>query len=342
MNLSFDLGTTAESQSDKVWDVIVIGSGPAGLSAALYTSRAHLDTVVLTGEAIGGQVSLTSDVDNYPGFPDGIGGAGLVQNMQSHAEQFGATVQIDTVAAVELGQRPFLVAGQNGDYYARALIVATGASPRKLDVPGERELTGRGVSYCGTCDGWFFQGKNVVVVGGGDSALEEALFLTKYASKVTVVHRRSELRAGPALQKRAFSNDKIEFIWNATVTRILGTQNVEAVELTDAQTGKQWELPIDGVFIFIGHFPNGQLFEGQLETDDRGYVVVDRHMATNVEGVWAAGEIADPDFRQVITSAGMGAAAAIQAQRWLDEHEDESSQGTALSGAQEQAASLEL
>lgn len=341
MNLNFDLGTSAESQADKIWDVIVIGSGPAGLSAALYASRAHLDTLVLTGEAIGGQVSLTSDVDNYPGFPDGIGGVGLVQNMQSHAEQFGATVQIDTVTEVELGQRPFLVAGQYGNYYARALIVATGASPRKLGVPGERELTGRGVSYCATCDGWFFQGKDVVVVGGGDSALEEALFLTKYARKVMVVHRRDELRAGPALQKRAFSNGKIEFIWNAVVTEISGTQNVEAVELKDTQTGKQWELPTDGVFIFIGHVPNGELFEGQLETDDRGYVVADRHMATSVEGVWAAGEIADPVFRQVITSAGMGAAAAIQAQRWLDEHEDESSQATAVRVAKERALRLE-
>jgi thioredoxin reductase (NADPH) len=341
MNLSFDLGTSAESQSDKIWDVIVIGSGPSGLSAALYASRAHLDTLVLTGEAIGGQVSLTSDVDNYPGFPDGIGGVGLVQNMQSHAERFGATIQIETVAAVDLSQRPFLVSGQSGNTYARALIVATGASPRMLDVPGEHELTGRGVSYCATCDGWFFQGKHVVVVGGGDSALEEALFLTKYARKVTVVHRRNELRAGPALQKRAFANEKIEFIWNAIVTEISGTQNVEAVELTDTQTGKQWEQPIDGVFIFIGHVPNGKLFEGQLEIDDRGYIVVNRHMATNVEGVWAAGEIADPVFRQVITSAGMGAAAAIQAQRWLDEHEDESSQTTALLVAQEGTFSLE-
>ncbi len=323
MALNFDLGMGSDAQEDKTYDVIVIGSGPAGLAAALYTSRAHLDTLVLTGSEVGGQVSLTNEVDNYPGFAEGLGGLELVQKFQEHAERFGARLQLDTVTAVDLGSRPFRLQGYNGEYRARALILATGASPRKLGVPGEAEFTGRGVSYCATCDGWFFKDKNVIVVGGGDSALEEAIFLTHYAHKVTVVHRRDELRAGPALQKRAFANDKIDFIWSAVVTEIIGDQDqgVQAVRLKSTKTGETWEHPTDGVFIFIGHIPNTDLFKGQLEIDEQGYLVTDKHMFTGVEGVWAAGEVADPVFRQVITSAGMGAAAAIQAQRWLDEQD---------------------
>ncbi len=323
MNLSFDLGLSKETEKGKIFDVIVIGAGPAGLSAALYTSRAQLDTLVLTGSTLGGQVSLTNEVDNYPGFPDGLSGLELVQHMQAHAERFGAKIQIDTVTSVDLSQRPFHLTGEYDTYRARALIIATGASPRKLNVPGETEFTGRGVSYCATCDGWFFQGKDVIVVGGGDSALEEALFLTRYAHKVTVVHRRDELRAGPALQKRAFANDKIDFIWNAVVTEIIGPESVQAVRLRSTETGEEWQHNTDGVFIFIGHIPNTDLFKDQLNVGDDGYLIVDDRMNTGVAGVWAAGEIADPVFRQVITSAGMGAAAAIQAQRWLDEQEEE-------------------
>jgi thioredoxin reductase (NADPH) len=323
MNLTFDVGLGKGIDQDRIYDVIVIGSGPAGLSAAVYTSRAHLDTLVLTGNALGGQISLTYEVENYPGLPEGLTGPELVQKMQDHAERFGAGVQIDTVTAVDLSQRPFRVQGQYDEYRARALIITTGASPRMLNVPGETEFTGRGVSFCATCDGWFFQDKEVIVVGGGDSALEEALFLTKYARKVTIVHRRDELRAGPALQKRALANDKIDVIWNAVVTGISGTNSVEAVHLKDTQTGEEWQHDTDGVFIFIGHIPNTDLFKGQLEIDDRGYLVTDARMATAVEGVWAAGEVADAVFRQAITSAGMGAAAAIEAQRWLDEQEEE-------------------
>ena len=323
MSLSFEVGFGMGTDQDKVYDVIVIGSGPAGFSAALYASRADLDTLVLTGPSIGGQVSLTNEVDNYPGFPDGLTGPELVQKMQAHAERFGAVVQIDTVTAVDLSQRPFHLAGEYDEYRGRVLVIATGASPRMLNVPGESQFTGRGVSYCATCDGWFFKDKEVIVGGGGDSALEEGLFLTRYARKVTIVHRRDELRAGPALQKRAFANDKIDFIWNAVVTEIRGTNSVQAVRLQDTQTGEEWEHITDGVFIFIGHIPNTDLFKDQLEIDERGYLVADARMATAVEGVWAAGEVADPVFRQVITSAGMGAVAAIQAQRWLDEQEEE-------------------
>jgi thioredoxin reductase (NADPH) len=323
MNLRFDLDMGKEIEKDKVYDVIVIGSGPSGLSAALYASRAHLDTLLLTGSEVGGQVSLTNEVDNYPGFPEGLTGPELVQKMQAHAERFGAVVQMDTITEADLSERPFHLKGLYDEYWARALVISTGASPRKLHVPGESEFTGRGVSYCATCDGWFFREKEVIVVGGGDSALEEAIFLTHYARKVTIVHRRDELRAGPALQKRAFDNAKIDFIWNAVVTEIVGENNVKAVRLENTETGEQWEHPTDGVFIFIGHIPNTALFEDQLEVDDHGYLVVDGRYATNVEGIWAAGEIADPVFRQVITSAGMGAAAAIQAQRWLDGQEVE-------------------
>ncbi len=323
MKLSFDVGLGADGQKDKVYDVIVIGSGPAGFSAGLYASRAHLDTLILTGQTLGGQMSLTNEVDNYPGFPDGLTGPELVAHMQAHAERFGAVVQIDTVKAADLDQRPFRLTGDYDEYRARALIIATGASPRLLKVPGEVEYTGRGVSYCGTCDGWFFKDKDVIVVGGGDSAMEEGIFLTRYARRVTVVHRRDELRAGPALAKLALGHDKIDFIWNAVVTEIVGDGNVQAVRLKDTQTGEEWQRETDGVFIFIGHIPNTWLFKGQLEIDRGGYLVVDERLRTGVEGVWAAGEVADSIFRQAITSAGMGAAAAIQAQRWLDEHAEE-------------------
>jgi thioredoxin reductase (NADPH) len=311
------LGGGAEPR--EVFDVIVIGSGPAGLVAALYTSRAQLNTLVVTGGQIGGQVSLTSEVDNYPGFPEGPGGTELVQAFQSHAERFGAKMQIDTVTAVDFSQRPFRLTGYSGDYLARAAIIATGASPRKLGVPGEEDFTGRGVSYCATCDGWFFKDRDIVVVGGGDSALEESLFLTRFASSVTIVHRRDELRAGPHMQARAGANPKISFRYNAVVTEVKGGERVEAVTLEDKKTGERRDLTTDGVFIFIGHVPNTGLFKDILDLDERGYLIVDRQMRTSVEGVFAAGEVADPTFRQVITSAGMGAAAAMMAQRWLEE-----------------------
>lgn len=319
--MSFQFSLSAPETSapeDKVYDLIIIGSGPAGFSAALYAGRAHLDTLVITGNEIGGQVATTWEVDNYPAFPDGITGPELVERMQKHAEKFGAKVEMDYVTAVDLSKRPFTLTGYSGQYKARALVIATGASPRKMAVPGEQELTGRGVSYCATCDGWFFQDKEVVIVGGGDSALEEGLFLTKYASKVTVIHRRDELRAGPALQKRARENSRIHFIWDSVVEEVLGDTAVTAVKLRNVKTGETTELATDGVFVFIGHIPNTDLYAGQLEMDDHGYLVTDKRMLTNIQGVWVGGEAGDPTFRQVITSAGMGAAAAIEAQRWLD------------------------
>ena len=303
-------------------DVIIIGSGPAGLSSALYAARAELNPLVLTGMTLHGQASITDSIENYPGFPDGIGGPELGQLFQAQAERFGAEVLMDLATSVDLGQRPFVVETYGKKYYAKTLIISTGATHRKLGVPGEKELTGKGVSYCGTCDGWFFKGKDVVVVGGGDSALEEGLFLTRFANSVTIIHRRNELRGGAILQKRAFNNPKITFIWDTVVTEIVGEDAVSAVQLENVKTGAISDFDTDGVFIFIGHTPNTDLFRGQLELDSEGYVIVNQFMETNIPGVFAVGEVADPHFRQVITSAGMGAAGAIQATRYLEAQED--------------------
>lgn len=324
MDLQFSLSAPEEKVAgERLYDVVIIGSGPAGLVAALYTGRASLSTLLLTGNQIGGQVALTWEVDNFPGFPEGLTGAELVERLQKHAERFGARIEMDEVTAVDLSVRPFSITTYGGLVRAKTLIVATGASPRRLGVPGEIQFTGRGVSYCATCDGWFFRDKNVAVVGGGDSALEEALFLTKYANKVTVIHRRDELRAGPALQKRAGENPKIEYIWDTVVDEIQGKDGVTAVGLRNVKTGETGIFAVDGVFIFVGHIPNTHLYRGQLEMDEQGYLRTNMRMQTSIEGVWAAGEVGDPYFRQVITSAGMGAAAAIEAQRWLDLHDED-------------------
>jgi thioredoxin reductase (NADPH) len=309
-----------EGKEERV-KVLIIGSGPAGLSAALYAARADLEPVVLTGMELGGQVSLTYTVENYPGFPEGVGGMEMVDLFQKQAERFGARMEFDLAAEVDLSERPFKVKTQNGNLYlAETLIISTGASAVHLDIPGENEFTGRGVSYCATCDGWFFKDKEVIVVGGGDSAVEEGLFLTRYADNVTIVHRRDELRAGAILTERAKKNPKIRFAWNTILEEISGNGAVETVKLRDTQTGQERDQEIDGVFIFIGHTPNTNLFKGQLEMDENDYLVVDHQMQTNVPGVFAAGEVADPHFRQVITSAGMGAAAAIQANHFLDDN----------------------
>lgn len=298
--------------------VLILGAGPAGLSAALYAARAELQPVVLTGTQIGGQAALTHTIENYPGFPEGVGGSELGDLFQKQAERFGAVVEFDSAQSVDLSTRPFRVVTDNGEYSADALIISTGASPNLLNVPGEKELTGKGVSYCATCDGWFFKDKPVVVVGGGDSAIEEALFLTRFASSIKIIHRRDSLRAGAILQKRAFENPKIAFIWDTVVTEVVGTEKVEAVRLKNTKTGEESLLPTEGVFIFIGHTPNTQMFAGQLEMEN-GYIKVDARMRTSVPGVFAAGESADPHFKQVVVSAGMGAAAAIEATHFLQD-----------------------
>ena len=298
---------------------LIIGSGPAGLSAALYTSRANLEPVVLTGMQLGGQVSLTHLVENYPGFPEGISGQEMVESFQKQAERFGTKFVFDIATEIDFSQRPYRVRTYGDEYLAETIIITTGATPRHLDIPGEVEYTGKGVSYCATCDGHFFQGKEVVVVGGGDSALEEGLFLTRFATSVTIIHRRDELRAGKILQNRAFNNPKIKFIWDSIVTEILGDGIVNSVILRNVKTGQELEKPTEGVFIFIGHIPNTELFVGKLPMDKNGYLIVDSKMQTGIPGVYAAGEVADSTFRQVITSAGMGTAAAMQAIRFLEE-----------------------
>jgi len=314
-----DLSSQSDIAEEIPVNVLILGSGPGGLSAALYAARADLNPIVLTGMELGGQVSLTHIVENYPGFPEGVGGNELVELFQKQAERFGAKLEFDSATEVDLSERPFRIKTYNTTYLADALIVTTGATPRHLGIPGEVELTGRGVSYCATCDGWFFKDKDLIVVGGGDSALEEGLFLTRYAKSVKIVHRRDELRAGQILQNRAKSNPKIKFVWNTIVTEINGGEAVESVRFQNTVTAEESIAKIDGVFIFIGHIPNTSIFEGQLEMDELGYLINDRYMQTNVPGVFTAGEVSDPHFRQVITSAGMGAAAAIQAGHFLQD-----------------------
>ncbi len=307
--------------ADKHTKVLILGSGPAGLAAALYAARAELNPIVLTGMQLGGQAALTHVIENYPGFPEGVGGAELGELFQKQAEHFGAQVEFDMANNVDLSKRPFTVKTDGGEYTTDTLIIATGANPVHLEIPGEAELTGRGVSYCATCDGWFFKDKKVVVVGGGDSAFEEALFITRYASSVTLIHRREEFRAGAILLKRAKEHPKMNFILNTVVVGTVGADKLTGLKLKNVKTGEESIFETDGLFIFIGHVPNSQMFAGQLEISALGNIIVNDKMETNVAGVYAAGEIADSHFRQVITSAGMGAAAAIQATRFLEAEE---------------------
>lgn len=302
-------------------DVIVIGSGCAGLTAALYTARAQLSTLVITGNELGGQIATTTDVENYPGFPEGLTGPELYEHMQKQAERFGARLEFDEVTEVDFRQQPFKLKTYGSSFEARTVIVATGASPRKLGVPGEAEFLGRGVSYCATCDGFFFRDKEIMVVGGGDSALQEGLFLTRFGKRVRVVHRRDALRAGPALQTRAEKNDKIEFVYDTVVEQVNGDNLAHAVQLKNLKTGQVREEPVDGLFIYIGHHPNTWLYKGQLDMDEEGYLIVDDRLHTNIPGVFAAGEVHDKVFRQAITSAGYGCMAALEAEQYLSELE---------------------
>jgi thioredoxin reductase (NADPH) len=305
--------------------VLIIGSGPAGMTAALYTGRAQLNPVVIVGPLLGGQVSQTSEIENYPGFPEGLTGLELTELMKTHAERFGADFVYDMVTGVDFaGGSPFTVQTQNETYLADAVIVTVGADPRKLGVPGEAQLTGRGVSYCGTCDGFFFRGKDIVVVGGGDSALEEALFLTRFANSIKIIHRRDDLRAGVQLQTRAMENPKIDFIWNTVVDEIQSEDGtmVSGVRLRNVQTGETWDHPTEGVFIFVGHIPNSTILGDQIMVNDRGYVITDDHYNTSVDGVFAAGEIQDEVWRQVATSVGQGTSAAMSTVHWLEARED--------------------
>ncbi|HEY3249410.1 MAG TPA: thioredoxin-disulfide reductase [bacterium] len=299
-------------------NVIILGSGPAGLAAAIYTTRAELRPLVIEGVEAGGQLMLTTEVENYPGFADPILGPDLMAAMRAQAQRVGAEFVTEDATAIDLSVRPFAVTVQSGDRYeARALILATGAKAKLLGLPGEQRLMGRGVSTCATCDGFFFRGRDVIVVGGGDTAMEEALYLSKVARAVTVVHRRDALRASKILQERALANERIDFRWNTVLTDIVGDGKVRAVRLRDVRTGEDDERSTDGVFVAIGHTPNTGLFEDQLEMDENGYIRRTKRSYTSVEGVFAAGDVHDHTYRQAVTAAGYGCEAAIDAERWL-------------------------
>lgn len=297
--------------------VMILGGGPAGFTAALYTARADLKPLLVTGMTLYGQASQTHCIENYPGFPEGVGGSDLGQRLDEQAKRFGAEIIYDNVQCVNLQQRPFEVCLSSTTYTADSLIISMGADSRKLGVPGEREFTGRGVSYCATCDGAFYKEKDIHMVGGGDSALEEALFLTRFARSITIIHRRDQLRAGAILENRARKNPKVHFIWDTVIKEILGEDSVNNLLIENVKTGQQTKIPSDGVFISIGHNPNTAVLEGQVKLTEYGTIEIDAHMETSVQGVFAAGEIADPYFRQVVTSAGMGAAAAISVTKYL-------------------------
>lgn len=302
--------------------VVIIGSGPAGLTAALYAARANLEPLVVRGLQPGGLIATTAEVENYPGFVEGIGGFELADNMEKQAARFGARFMDTLVTSIDAAQQPFVLHTDSGEpISAETIIVSTGASPRKLGVPGEERLANRGVSYCATCDGFFFRGKKVVVVGGGNSALDEGLFLTRYVDELIIVHRRDSLRADPILQERAFSNEKVRFIWDSTVEAILGDEKVSAVRIKNLKTGATSELAVDGVFPYIGHVPNTNLFKGLLTLDEGGYIVTDGRQRTNVPGIFAAGDVVDHIYRQAITAAGEGCKAAMEATWFLAEQE---------------------
>lgn len=306
-----------------VYDVVIIGSGPAGYTAAIYAARANLSVLLFQGYEIGGQLMQTSDVENYPGFEEGILGPDMMEKFEAQARRFGAQMLTEDVTAVDFRQRPFTLSADSGEYLARTVIIATGASAQWLGLPSETRLKGRGVSACATCDGFFFKGKDVAVVGGGDTAMEEAIFLTRYANHVTVIHRRDALRASKIMQDRALKNPKISFLWNTEVTEVLGSDTLTGLRVRQRVTGEENVLPVQGLFLAIGHKPNTELFRGLIETDQAGYIVPVTFTMTNIPGVFAAGDVTDHRYRQAVTAAGDGCRAAIDVERWLEEQAGE-------------------
>ena len=311
--------TVSRNMSDTHFDVAIVGSGPAGYTASIYTSRAKLKTIIISGSLPGGQLMTTTEVENFPGFPKGITGPELMMNMQQQSERFGTRIVIDEVTRVDFKNRPFKIFTGSAEYTAESVLISTGASPRKLGLKSESDFSGKGVSYCATCDGPFFRDQEIVVVGGGDTALEEATFLTKFGKTVKIVHRRNKLRASKILQERAFENPKIEFIWNSTVVNIEGTGKVASVTIKDINTGAETTLNAGGLFVAIGHEPNTTIFKDQLDLDERGYVVLNNITRTNIDGVFAAGDVHDHRYRQAITAAGFGCMAALDIEKWLSE-----------------------
>jgi len=337
VTLSLNLGGLRRAEREVIErPLLIMCGGPAGLTAALYAGRAQLQPLVLIGPSLGGQAASTAEMENYPGFPEGVSGMALTEQMARQAKRFGAELGYEEATEVDLGTYPFRVRTSATEYRAGALIICTGASARRLGVPGEQQFIGRGVSFCATCDGYFYRDKAVVVVGGGDSAVDEALYLTRFARQVTIVHRREELRACPLLQRRAKANEKIRFAWNSVIEEVLGDEHVTGVRLRDVRTGEVSTLDADGVFVYVGFTPNSGLFKGQLEMTPEGYIVTDKHQRTSVPGVFAAGDVQDPDYRQTVIAAGTGAKAAIEAQRFLAEKEFEEQEAAA--GALPQAA----
>jgi thioredoxin reductase (NADPH) len=314
---------------ENIYDVIIVGSGPAGLSAGIYAGRARLKTLIIEKARAGGQIVTTNEVANYPGSIKDATGPTLIERMVEQVDEFGAERISDTIVEVDFSDKIKVLKGQNGEYKAKAVIIATGAKPRLLGCPGEKELVGKGVSYCATCDGAFFTDLDVYVIGGGDSAVEEALFLTKFARKVTIVHRRDELRAAKSIQEKAFKNDKIEFIWNTEVKEIKGDGIVEAMVLRNRVTGEETEIVADeddgtfGIFVFIGYVPQTDIFKNIINTDDRGYIITDDNMKTNIEGVFAAGDCRVKSLRQVVTATADGAIAAVQAEKYIEDNFNE-------------------
>jgi thioredoxin reductase (NADPH) len=301
------------------FDVIIVGSGPAGYTASIYTSRAKLKTLIITGSLPGGQLMTTSEVENYPGFPNGIFGPELMINMKQQSERFGTTMITDEVTKVDFKNKPFKIYTESSTYTAESVLISTGATPRKLGIEPEQAFSGRGISYCATCDGPFFKDQHIVVVGGGDTALEEANFLTKFGKSVKIIHRRDHLRASKILQERAFENPKIEFIWNSTVVDIKGDGKISSIITKNNKTGVETKLNVGGLFVAIGHEPNTSIFKGQIDMDDRGYVIVKNYTKTNIDGVFASGDVHDYKYRQAITAAGFGCMAALDIEKWLAE-----------------------
>jgi thioredoxin reductase (NADPH) len=302
----------------KQYDVIIIGSGPAGYTAAIYAARANLSVLMLQGYQTGGQLMLTSDVENYPGFEEGILGPEMMEKFEAQARRFGAELMAEDVTAIDFSRRPFKVTTDFGEYSGRAVIISTGASAQWLGLPSEERLKGRGVTACATCDGFFFKNKDVAVVGGGDTAMEEATFLTRYANHVTVIHRRDSLRASKIMQDRAMKNPKISFIWDTEVTEVIGDNAVTGLRLRNVKSGEESVLPVQGFFLAIGHKPNTDLFKGLIDMDRAGYIVPVEHTMTNIPGVFAAGDVTDHRYRQAVTAAGDGCRAAIDLERWFE------------------------
>lgn len=307
------------SQRPDIYEVVIIGSGPAGYTAGIYTSRAKLNTLLISGSLPGGQLMTTSEVENYPGFPNGIFGPELMMNMRQQAERFGAKVLDDEVVEVDFKRRPFGIKTHGQEFRSESVIICTGASPRKLGLKAEQEFAGKGISYCATCDGPFFKGEDIAVVGGGDTAIEEATFLTKFGKSVKIIHRKDFLRASKILQEKAFENPKIDFVWDHVVSDIRGNRKINSISVRNLRTGEERKISVGGLFVAIGHEPNTSIFKGQLQLDDRGYIALTKNTRTSVDGVFAAGDVHDYRYRQAITAGGFGCMAALDVEKWLVE-----------------------